>query len=73
MMMNGANAGVLREPSPDEILRFLEMFRDQLGGSEDSALDYLGLSWNELAGLFTSVGEIRAITENGSVAGFVWL
>ena len=63
----------LRIPREGEIESFLSMFREQLGESEDAALAHLGISWDDLAGLFATVGEIRTIEDNGASAGFVWI
>jgi len=72
--VNEAKSSILlRLPTQDERAAFLQMFREQLGESEGSALAYVGLSWDELAGLFTSLGEIRSIVEDAGVAGFVWI
>lgn len=63
----------LRIATQEEKQKFLNMFRKQLGKSERSALDYLGLSWDKLAELFVTIGEVRAVCENGEVTGFVWI
>jgi len=44
-----------------------------LGTEEDSGLRFLGLSLEQFAGLFRTVGEVRAVVSDGSVAGFLWL
>jgi len=67
------NSILLRTPTATEVPTFLEAFRTQLGDSQEEALAHLGLTWDELAALFTSVGELRAIDADGEVAGFVWI
>lgn len=62
----------LRAPSRTDMAIFLRMFHEQLRKDAGSALDYLGLSWDALANLFQSIGEVRSILENGSTAGFIW-
>jgi ribosomal protein S18 acetylase RimI-like enzyme len=68
-----ADASVLQTPSPEQLPTFLDMFRTQLGGSESVALGYLGLSWDKLAELFKTVGEIRSVVEGDDLAGFLWI
>lgn len=49
------------------------MFRTQLGEAEHAALDYLGVSWEKLAKLFSTIGEVRAVCEETDVTGFIWI
>jgi ribosomal protein S18 acetylase RimI-like enzyme len=62
-----------RTPTTDEMAKFLDMFRGQLGDSELAALSHLGISWDTLAQMFTSVGEVRCVLSDDVVAGFAWI
>ena len=62
-----------RTPSSEERAVFLEWMREHMAGTVDAVMTFLGLTWDGFADLFRMVGEVRAVSDDGKLAGFLWI
>jgi ribosomal protein S18 acetylase RimI-like enzyme len=62
-----------RVPSSEERATFLEWMREHMEGTVQAVMRFLDLTWQGFAELFGTVGEVRAICCEATVAGFLWI
>ena len=53
--------------------RFLDMVLSQLGSDSVSAFDHLGITEQDFVRLYDVTGHVRAVREDTTLAGFVWI
>lgn len=62
-----------RTPNSEEQAVFLEWMREHMAGTVEAVMGSLDVTWEGFADLFRTVGEVRAVSDDGKLAGFLWI
>jgi ribosomal protein S18 acetylase RimI-like enzyme len=52
---------------------FLQLMREHAAPYLEGAMRMLGMDWDQFSELFRSLGEVRAIVQDGTQVGFCWI
>jgi ribosomal protein S18 acetylase RimI-like enzyme len=62
-----------RLASEEQYDEFLALMRRQTDTDYERVLEVLGMSWEEFAGSFRTLGQVYGIYEDDDLAGFYWM